>query len=96
MSHPVNSPPAEQYRASVIRKIKFRVLPFLVVLYIMAFIDRANVGYAALEMNEDLGITKGQFGLACAMGVVLAAVTLLFAALVFLVSRLLSGKDDTR
>ncbi len=63
MSHPVNSPPAEQYRASVIRKIKFRVLPFLVLLYIMAFIDRANVGYAALEMNEDLGITKGQFGL---------------------------------
>ena len=32
-------------------------------LYIIAFIDRANIGYAALEMNDDLGITSTQFGL---------------------------------
>ncbi len=51
---------------------------------------------STLVMAQQLfttAFTKGQFGLACAMGVVLASVTLLFAALVFLVSRLLSGKD---
>ena len=51
---------------------------------------------STLVMAQQLfttAFTKGQFGLACAMGVVLAAVTLLFAALVFGVNRLLGGKD---
>jgi len=54
---------------------------------------------STLVMAQQLfttAFTKGQFGLACAMGVVLATVTLLFSALVFLVSRLLSGKDESR
>ena len=54
---------------------------------------------STLVMPQQLfttAFTKGQFGLACAMGVVLAAVTLLFSALVFVVSRLLGGKDDIR
>ena len=52
---------------------------------------------STLVMAQQLfttAFTKGQFGLACAMGVVLAAVTLLFSALVFTVNRLLGGKDD--
>jgi ACS family tartrate transporter-like MFS transporter len=48
---------------ATINKIKLRLLPFLALLYIIAFIDRANVGYAALEMNDDLGISSTQFGL---------------------------------
>lgn len=54
---------------------------------------------STLVMAQQLfttAFTKGQFGLACAMGVVLAAVTLLFSALVFGVNRLLSGKDEGR
>ena len=51
------------YRPDVVKKVKNRIIPFLVLLYIIAFIDRANIGYAALEMNEDLGITPTQFGL---------------------------------
>jgi N-acetylglucosamine transport system permease protein len=38
--------------------------------------------------------TKGQFGLACAMGVTLAAITLLFAGIVFVADRLLGGRDE--
>ncbi|MBT2250283.1 MFS transporter [Arthrobacter sp. BHU FT2] len=52
---------------ATIRKIKFRILPLLVVLYIIAFIDRANVGFVAKEMNADLGITTAQFGLAAGL-----------------------------
>ncbi|NGN84360.1 carbohydrate ABC transporter permease, partial [Arthrobacter silviterrae] len=52
---------------------------------------------STLVMSQKLFTTafsKGQFGLACAMGVVLAAITLLFSALVFLVNRITGGKQD--
>lgn len=52
---------------------------------------------STLVISQELfktAFTKGQFGLACAMGVVLAAITLLFAAIVFLVDRLTGGDDS--
>ena len=54
---------------------------------------------STLVMSQQLLTTafrKGQFGLACAMGVVLAVVTLAFAACVFLANRLLGGKEVAR
>jgi ACS family tartrate transporter-like MFS transporter len=48
--------------AAVIRKVGWRLLPFLAVLYFVAFLDRVNVGFAALTMNDDLGLTATQFG----------------------------------
>jgi len=54
---------------------------------------------STLVMAQQLfttAFTKGQFGVACAMGVVMAAVTLAFAAIVFIVNRLLGGKEDAR
>src|SRR5215469_341284 len=50
--------------AATTRKIQFRLLPFLFALYVVAFIDRINLGFAALTMNRDLAITSQQFGLA--------------------------------
>ncbi|GAA4655786.1 sugar ABC transporter permease [Arthrobacter cryoconiti] len=52
---------------------------------------------STLVMSQKLFTTafsKGQFGLACAMGVVLAAITLIFSALVFLVNRITGGSQD--
>jgi ACS family tartrate transporter-like MFS transporter len=46
-----------------IRKIKWRLLPLVMVMYVVAFIDRANVGFAAHHLKDDLGITASQFGL---------------------------------
>jgi len=46
-----------------IRKLKMRLLPFLFVLYVVAFIDRINISFAALTMNKELAITSQQFGL---------------------------------
>ena len=54
-------------------------------------------GNSTLVMSQYLFRTafeKGQFGLASAMGVVLAVITLLFAALVFTVNRLTGGRDE--
>lgn len=36
-------------------KIRWRLLPFMFLLYIVAYLDRVNVGLAALQMNDDLG-----------------------------------------
>jgi MFS transporter, ACS family, tartrate transporter len=46
-----------------IRKVRARILPFLLVLYVVAFVDRINIGFAALSMNRELAITSQQFGL---------------------------------
>jgi len=47
-----------------ILKLQVRLLPFLLVLYVVAFIDRINLGFAALTMNRELALTSQQFGLA--------------------------------
>jgi ACS family tartrate transporter-like MFS transporter len=47
----------------VIRKITWRIVPFLILLYFVAFLDRINIGFAALTMNRDVGLTSQMFGL---------------------------------
>src|SRR5260370_19759187 len=44
------------------RKITRRLLPFLFLLYITAFIDRVNVGFAGLEMTRELHFSNEVFG----------------------------------
>lgn len=44
------------------RKVTRRLLPFLVLLYFFAFLDRVNVGFAALTMNKDLGLSSYAYG----------------------------------
>jgi len=66
--------------------------------YMAAMNPGGGPNNSTLVMAQQLfttAFTKGQFGVACAMGVVLAAVTLAFAGLVFLVNRLLGGKADS-
>src|SRR6516162_343936 len=46
-----------------IRKLRFRILPYLLLLYVIAYLDRINIGFAALTMNKELSITSQQFGL---------------------------------
>jgi D-galactonate transporter len=48
--------------ARVFRKVKQRVIPLLMLCYFVAFIDRVNVGFAALSMNEDLGLSPTVYG----------------------------------
>jgi ACS family tartrate transporter-like MFS transporter len=47
-----------------LRKVAWRLIPFMGLLYFIAFLDRVNVGFAALTMNADLGLTKSMYGLA--------------------------------
>lgn len=45
-------------------KVSRRILSLLVLGFVFASLDRVNVGFAALTMNDDLGITATQFGFA--------------------------------
>jgi len=55
---------ANPMETALVRKLKIRLLPFLFVLFVLAFIDRINLGFAALTMNQELAITTQQFGFA--------------------------------
>ena len=48
---------------ATLRKVAWRLVPFLGVLYFFAFLDRVNVGFAALTMNADLGLSAAAYGL---------------------------------
>jgi MFS transporter, ACS family, tartrate transporter len=45
-------------------RIAWRLIPFMGLLYFVAFLDRVNIGFAALTMNADLGLTPAMFGFA--------------------------------
>ena len=48
---------------SAMSKLAWRLMPFLTVGYFLASLDRVNVGFAALQMNQDLGLSAAAFGM---------------------------------
>ena len=49
-------------RPDIISKAAWRILPILMICYFAAFLDRVNIGFAALTMNQDLGFSASVFG----------------------------------
>jgi MFS family permease len=52
---------------SALRKIAWRLVPFLGLLYFVNYLDRTNIGFAKLTMSADLGLTETMFGLAAGL-----------------------------
>ena len=50
--------------SKTIQKLQVRLIPFLFLLYVVAMIDRVNIGFAQLTMNKDLGLSSQQFSTA--------------------------------
>ena len=48
--------------AKILSRVLWRIVPFLLLCYIVAYLDRVNVGIASLTMNGDLGISPSAFG----------------------------------
>ena len=48
--------------ARVIRKLWIRIIPFIFALFVIAFVDRINIGFAALTMNRELAISSQEYG----------------------------------
>jgi ACS family tartrate transporter-like MFS transporter len=55
--------PTDDRDRTIARKVAWRLAPLLMVCYFVAFLDRVNVGFAALTMNADLGFDDAVFGL---------------------------------
>ena len=63
--HPMKLPSAgrpDALEAATVRQIALRIIPFLIACYFFAFISRTNAGLAALQMNQDIGLTPVAFG----------------------------------
>ncbi|MFL6634454.1 MAG: MFS transporter [Massilia sp.] len=48
---------------SVYRKVNLRLIPFLFICYVAAYLDRINIGFAQLQMKQDLGFSDAVYGL---------------------------------
>ena len=57
----------DELERSTMRRVAWRLLPFLIVCYLIAIIDRGNIGMASLQMNEDLQLTAKVFGFASSL-----------------------------
>ena len=49
---------------STMRKVYWRLLPLTILVYFLCYLDRINVGFAALTMNKDLGLDAATYGMA--------------------------------
>src|SRR5215470_19355563 len=47
----------------VFAKCAWRLIPFMILLYVVSFLDRVNLGFAALTMNKDLGFSPAVYGI---------------------------------
>jgi MFS transporter, ACS family, tartrate transporter len=54
----------EEMGRRVVAKVARRLIPFMAVLYFVNYLDRTNIGFAELQMSEDLGLTATMYGLA--------------------------------
>jgi len=63
-ARPAATLPDADYQASerTLAKAFRRILPFIFACYVISYLDRTNVGFAALTMNKDIGLTAEQFG----------------------------------
>lgn len=55
--------PVDAVAQSALVRVRGRLIPFLFVLYLVAYLDRVNVSFAATEMGADLGLTAAAYGL---------------------------------
>jgi MFS family permease len=54
---------SQQSLDTVYRKVSWRLLPFLTLCYMVAFLDRINIGFAKLQMQSDLGLSDAVYGI---------------------------------
>jgi ACS family tartrate transporter-like MFS transporter len=53
---------SESPESALLSRVRRRLIPFMFLLYIAAYLDRVNIGFAALQMNRDLGLSDAVYG----------------------------------
>src|SRR5215472_1000651 len=51
-----------EIEARTVRKMRARIIPFVFILFVIAIVDRVNIGFAALTMNKELAVKSQQYG----------------------------------
>ncbi|MGI4856120.1 MAG: MFS transporter [Janthinobacterium lividum] len=59
----VTAAPARDELDALYRRLDWRLLPFLTLCYVFAYLDRINIGFAKLQMQSDLGFSDAVYGL---------------------------------
>lgn len=62
-AHAAASGPCASDHDALYRRIGMRIVPFLFVCYIVSILDRSNIGFAQLQMRQDLGLTDAMYSL---------------------------------
>ncbi len=57
------APAVEAIESETMRRVSRRLIPLLMICYFAAYLDRVNVGFAALTMNKALGLSSAIFGI---------------------------------
>jgi MFS transporter, ACS family, tartrate transporter len=60
-------PASDRLESAVVSRLMWRLMPFLFLLYIVAYLDRINVSFAVLQMRDQLGISDRVYGRAAGM-----------------------------
>lgn len=55
--------PISEIERQTMRKVAWRIVPFLILCYFIAYVDRVNIGFAALTMNAHIGLSQTAFGI---------------------------------
>ena len=56
------SPSVPGVTPETVKRVAWRLMPFLLLCYFISFLDRGNVAFAALQMNKDIGLSPSQYG----------------------------------
>ena len=59
--------PSDRFESALISRLMWRLMPFLFLLYIVAYLDRINVSFAVLQMREQMGLSERVIGRAAGM-----------------------------
>src|SRR3974390_3155986 len=59
--------PPDRMESAIISQLMWRLMPFLFLLYIVAYLDRINVSFAVLQMREQMGLSERVIGRAAGM-----------------------------
>ncbi|MBB4952120.1 D-galactonate transporter [Agrobacterium vitis] len=62
MDGSVGAQPTEAIENAVYKKVFWRIVPFLMLCYVVSYLDRVNVGFAKLQMSSELGLSEAAYG----------------------------------
>ena len=65
--NPSQAEAAERFETAMYRKITIRLMPYLFLCYVVAYVNRVNVSFAKLQMQQQLGMSEAVYGIGAGM-----------------------------